>query len=204
MTDQQGRTANITGLAGLFEGGLALVAVLVGYWVGHSPLATVPCTFSAWQENGLAIAWGGLATLPLLAGLWCIERLPLRMFAKLRRFVHRLVVPLFRNASLAELALISLIAGIGEELLFRGLIQDGLATAIGGHAGVSVGLIVSSLLFGIAHAVTRTYAALATLVGFYLGGLFLLTGNLLSPIVAHAAYDFVALVFLLRAVPARH
>ena len=64
-------------------------------------------------------------------------------------------------------------------------------------------MIVLSLLFGLAHALTRTYAVLATLVGFYLGFLFWLTGNLLAPILAHAVYDFVALVYLVGTTPRR-
>jgi membrane protease YdiL (CAAX protease family) len=35
-------------------------------------------------------------------------------------------------------------------------------------------------------------------MGLYLGTLFVITGNLFAPIVAHAAYDFVALVWLAR------
>jgi len=44
------------------------------------------------------------------------------------------------------------------------------------------------------------YALLAGVVGLYLGGLYLLTGNLLVPIVVHALYDVVALGYLRRAV----
>jgi uncharacterized protein len=50
----------------------------------------------------------------------------------------------------------------------------------------------------VCHWITRTYALLAALVGLYLGGLWLWTGNLLVPIVAHALYDFVALIWILR------
>ena len=42
-------------------------------------------------------------------------------------------------------------------------------------------------------------ALLAGVVGLYLGGLYLLTGNLLVPIVVHALYDIVALGYLRKA-----
>ena len=42
------------------------------------------------------------------------------------------------------------------------------------------------------------YAVLAVLAGVYFGLLLMLTGSLWTPIVAHAAYDFIALVYLLR------
>jgi membrane protease YdiL (CAAX protease family) len=35
-------------------------------------------------------------------------------------------------------------------------------------------------------------------MGLYLGILFQLTGNLLAPVVAHATYDFVALLWVSR------
>jgi membrane protease YdiL (CAAX protease family) len=155
-----------------------------------------------WSSESLpadaaAICWGVVAALPMLAGLLLLDRVPLRPFVRLQRYIRRLIAPLFSRASLVELALISLIAGIGEELLFRGLIQDGLAVWIGGPPGICVGLAVSSVLFGLAHSLTRTYAVLAAVVGLYLGVLLLLTGNVLAPITAHAVYDFVALVYVI-------
>jgi membrane protease YdiL (CAAX protease family) len=43
---------------------------------------------------------------------------------------------------------------------------------------------------------------LAALIGAYLGFVFLLSGNLLVPIIAHAVYDVVALFVLARRAPA--
>jgi uncharacterized protein len=39
---------------------------------------------------------------------------------------------------------------------------------------------------------------MAALMGAYLGWLWLLTGNLLTPIIAHAVYDLAALLVLTR------
>jgi membrane protease YdiL (CAAX protease family) len=57
-------------------------------------------------------------------------------------------------------------------------------------------------VFGLAHPISTTYAVLASLIGIYLGFLFVATDNLLVPIVTHAAYDFLALVYLLSGQPA--
>jgi membrane protease YdiL (CAAX protease family) len=54
------------------------------------------------------------------------------------------------------------------------------------------------------HLVTKTYAVIATLIGAYLGVLWLATENLLAPITTHAVYDFVALVYFLRAHVRQH
>ena len=60
----------------------------------------------------------------------------------------------------------------------------------------------AGLLFGAGHWLSASYALLASLIGAYLGILFLVSGNLLAPIVAHAAYDVVALFVLARRVGA--
>jgi membrane protease YdiL (CAAX protease family) len=58
------------------------------------------------------------------------------------------------------------------------------------------------VVFGIAHWVTTAYAVVAGVVGLYLGLLYVITENLLAPAVAHALYDFVALLVLVRLKPA--
>ncbi len=179
------------GLALAVEGGLGLLALGLGFGLGHSPLASF-----RWELE--AASWGVAATLPMVLGLLIVERVSFRPFLRVRQVVTRLVGELFAGSSLVELALVSVAAGLGEEMLFRGLLQDGLARAIGGTAGVPTAVLVASAAFGLAHPITPTYALLGALSGLYLGGLFLLTGNLLSPIVAHALYDLVALAHIVR------
>jgi uncharacterized protein len=107
-------------------------------------------------------------------------------------------VPMFRDGQLVHLAIISVLAGLGEEMLFRGVIQAAVAQEIGGPRGMWLGLAVAAVLFGMLHLVTPTYAVLAALIGLYLGGLWLLCDNLLAPVTTHAVYDFVVLVYLVR------
>jgi len=59
-------------------------------------------------------------------------------------------------------------------------------------------LAISSLLFGLCHWISTAYVVMATAMGLLLGGLFLATGNLAAPMVAHALYDFLALLYLTR------
>lgn len=86
---------------------------------------------------------------------------------------------------------LGLVAGFGEELLFRGVLQYELSSRIG--QGLAVGL--SSIIFGALHAVTPLYAVLASLASVYFGATYLYFGNLAVPIVAHAFYDLAALLF---------
>lgn len=86
---------------------------------------------------------------------------------------------------------LGLAAGIGEEMLFRGVLQFELASRTGEMLAVGI----SSLIFGALHAVTPLYAFLATLASFYFGWLYLVTGNLAIPIATHAFYDWAALLY---------
>lgn len=83
-------------------------------------------------------------------------------------------------------------AGIGEEMLFRGVLQFELGSRLGSEI-LAVGL--TSIVFGALHAVTPLYAGLAALASVYFGWLYLVTGNLVVPIVTHAFYDWAALLY---------
>jgi uncharacterized protein len=176
-------------LAAAFEGGLALLAVGLGWLLGVPPLQSF---FWTWPDVG----WGLLATLPPLALLWFCLSSSWQPLRDIVRVVDELLVPLFANARLPEFAVIAMLAGLGEEMLFRGVVQTTLAHWIGGETGTWVALVIAGLLFGLGHSVTYTYVLLAAVIGIYLGAVWILNGNLLVPIIAHASYDFVALVYL--------
>jgi uncharacterized protein len=177
--------------AAAFEGGIAILAVVAGLLLGQRPLASF-----SWDMAD--VGWGIAATLPLLGLLWfcVVSRWP--PLVKIYKIIDEVLVPLFATCGLLEFAAIALLAGLGEEMLFRGVVQSALMRWIGGPAGVWLALAFAGLLFGLAHAVTFTYILLAGLIGVYLGWVWLLTGNLLVPIIAHAVYDFTALVYLVR------
>jgi uncharacterized protein len=170
-----------------FEGGLALLALLLGWLLGTPPLADF-----RWSASDAAL--GAAAAVPMLALFLLIERYPAGPLGRIRRFLDEVVRPLFRKSSPLELAVISLLAGLGEEMLFRGVIQ----AALQGWLGPLPALLLASALFGLLHPITATYVVLAAVLGLYLGGVWMLTGNLLVVIVTHALYDFVLLVYLVR------
>jgi uncharacterized protein len=166
---------------------LALLAVGLGFF-----METPPWRRLSWKAD--AIAWGCAAVVPMVLGLLLIRRAKQGPLARLNRIVDRLLVPLFGACNWMQLALISLVAGVGEELLFRGVVQPVFSIWLGAAAGLGL----ASAVFGLLHAITITYAVLATLVGTYLGWLAIATGNLVAPIITHALYDFIALLILLR------
>ena len=182
---------NIPRLAILFEGGLVVLAVALGWLFGFPPADLIQWR---WQ----AVALGAAASVPLVLLLVAGDWVPFLRLASLERIIDKLLVPLFRRCTILEFAIISLLAGLGEEMLFRGLLQEGLSRWWGGDIGPWLALVVASLLFGIMHAVTPAYALLATAIGLFLGWLWIETGNLLVPITTHAVYDFLALVYMVR------
>ncbi len=167
-----------------------LLALVLGWWLGVAPFAHF-----TWSWRGLTS--GIVATAPLLLGLaWCL-RTSAAPLVRLVRLVEARIAPMFAGSSALALLVVALMAGVGEEALFRGVLQPALAGSL--PAWVAVAL--TALLFGLVHWVTPTYALLAALVGGYLGALAVYTGNLLVPIVTHALYDAVALALLVRLKP---
>jgi membrane protease YdiL (CAAX protease family) len=187
MDSPEPPATNLLGIAVLFEGGTAVLALTLG-WLFAQP----PTRYVHWSAG--ALAWGCLGSLPLLVVMLLVTHFPLGPLARLNQVVRDVIVPLFKSCSRLDFFTISLLAGVGEELLFRGVIQARLADWLSPAAG----LVLASLLFGLAHTITAAYAVMATIFGLYLGGLWLWSGNLLVAITAHAIYDFLALVYLTR------
>jgi membrane protease YdiL (CAAX protease family) len=185
-------------LAILVEGGLLVLATLLGWAFDKPPLDSV--------DWNLAGAVGGVvAAVPMVGVFALTQRWPVGPLRRLRRFAEEVVRPLLAPCTVIDLLGISVLAGLGEELFFRGTMQSVLS----GWLGWWLALLLASLLFGLLHAITFTYAALAALAGLYLGLAaryteFYLglaprpTDNLLVPVVAHALYDFLVLLWLLR------
>ncbi len=172
-----------------------VVALLLGWWLEAPPFARL-----RWSMGGLAA--GIAATAPLLVGLWWCLRTGWPPVARLVDTVEERVAPLLAGARPLELALVALLAGLGEEALFRGVLQEVLARPVEalvlGDLRRGARLDAVEEIHGALHWLSTSYAILAALVGAYLGGLYVLTDNLLAPIVTHALYDVVALSLLRR------
>jgi uncharacterized protein len=169
------------------EAGLLLLAWALARWWGVSPLQAIGPF-----ESGFG--WGIAATAPLLLGLaWMLSSTagPIRRLVQL---VVEQVGPLLGPLSIWHLALLAALAGFSEEILFRGVLQVGLS----GWLSDAGSVFLASVLFGLVHFASREYALMAGVMGAYLGTLFLLQGNLLVPIVTHALYDLVALIWVAR------
>nr|WP_228025297.1 CPBP family intramembrane glutamic endopeptidase [cf. Phormidesmis sp. LEGE 11477] len=139
----------------------------------------LPLVFT-WQALGLGSALG--------LGISAVSALVYRLWPTYKKsadvYLDFVLAPLI----LSDSVWIGLLPGMSEELLFRGV----MLPAIGLNA---VGLVISSLCFGVLHMSGREqwpYAVWASVVGLVLGGSVLATGNLLVPIVMHVVTNFVS------------
>ena len=149
-------------------------------------------SYAQWSFNDILI--GIIATLPLAAFLFWFTNSNFDPFIRLRQSQ----IDLFAQSSIEftpmRIIALSLAAGIGEEMLFRGFLQNWLS----GFVPPIVAILIAGLIFGLLHARTALYAVIATVIGIYLGALYAATGSLLTAITTHAVYDWIAFEYIRR------
>lgn len=173
----------------IFEASLSLVALGIAWLASIDPFADL-------NYSEPALANGLIETLPVTLLFFALQALPYRPLQQIRQMLLETIGAKFNDRNWSDLLVLALIAGFSEELLFRGVLQPWLEQL----TGMLGGLLLSNLLFALVHAVTPLYASLALLMGVYLGLSLDYGGsrNLLTPMVVHALYDFVAFVAILR------
>ena len=179
------------------EVGLGGLALAIAWLIGYGETTEISVRLTTPQLFGQDLLWGTVATLPMFAMAWLVERSRLRSLRHLRLVVRKLVAGTFSAFSTWQVALVSLAAGVSEEMFFRGILLDALRDKAGMSITAWAALLASSLLFGLAHAITRAYLLLAMLIGIYLAVVLICTDSLLTPMVTHALYDFVLLEYFL-------
>ena len=177
--------AQTVATAMLFETGLGFLGVFVAWLGGVSLKQHLSSSLDA-------VLRGLIASLPMIVLLFAAYEMDWRPVVKLRRDVELVVRELFTGCSWIELLLVSLAAGVGEEILFRGALQPLFIS----WTNPWIGVALAALLFGLAHEMSRTYFLAAALIGVYFGWLMLAYDDLVAPMVAHGFYDFVALVYV--------
>jgi hypothetical protein len=101
-----------------------------------------------------------------------------------------------------DILVVAAASAIGEECLFRGALMQHIIQAMPGPLGIMLGLVGSALLFSLLHIgpgsrfVPWTLSALV--MGLALGGLLLLTGDLLAPIAVHFTVNLLNLSDIVR------
>ena len=182
-------------LAAVFEGGLVFVALALGLLFQINP-------FADFRIDHASVFVGIAAALLPFALLVVSDRFRFSALERMKRIVLQLLGPSLAACRWYELVFVSALAGFGEELVFRGVLQRLLERWLDfGGSGHIAGLIASNVIFGLLHFLTPTYALLAGLMGVYFGVLLDATNppSLVVPMVAHGVYDYLAFLLLRRA-----
>jgi hypothetical protein len=182
-------------LAAVFEGGLVFVALALGLLSQINP-------FADFRIDRASVFVGIAAALLPFALLVVSDRFRFSALERMKRIVLQLLGPSLIACRWYELVFVAALAGFGEELVFRGVLQRLLERWLDfGGSGHIAGLIASNVIFGLLHFLTPTYALLAGLMGVYFGVLLDSTNppSLVVPMVAHGLYDYLAFLLLRRA-----
>ena len=173
---------------------LAAASYLLGaYWLERNVFFWHDGAAIELGRFALAAEIGAGASLGLLVVL--LSRLADRHFAWARELNNEFRA-LLGSLDINRIAIFAMASSIGEEMLFRGLLQP------------SIGIVWSSLIFGALHLGPNRkfmpWTLMALVLGFALGGLYYFSGNLLAPILAHFTINFFNLNMLSHSAPTPH
>lgn len=184
----------------LLEGALTAV-YLLWYLVRHSDAAlhsSSPHALGAASADfdlltALRVVAVGVAAAGPLFGVNYLLFGPLshrvRFLSSCFEFKDRIVKPLANELDRVSAGVVAVCAGIGEELFFRGLLQE------------EFGIVAASVAFSFLHfgPAVKKYlfiAVLYCLIGGYFGAIYQLAGTIWVPIVTHVVYDYFALLYM--------
>lgn len=179
-------------LAGAYA---ALAAVALGLvWArGGSPLMHPEPRWALppLLAHAYSLAFGVAFAIVLVLG----SRFSVQRYAWARR-LHAELRPFAQGLSGTGLVVLAALSSIGEELLFRSLLQPWM------------GLWPQALVFGLVHQLPGpsrwVWASWAFVVGLVFGVMFEQTGSILGPLSAHALVNAINLDYLKRHDPGPH
>ena len=116
-------------LSAVFEGGMFFLALILGYLFSVDPLQSLRWS---WTEFGIGIA--GL--FPLFLLFLVTLKSKRSSFSEIREFLIESIAPRIAACTPYELIGIALLAGVGEEVFFRGFLQVSLETPFGATGGL--------------------------------------------------------------------
>lgn len=145
----------------------------------------------AWALGLSMLLAGLLVALIVAPGLQCLRDHKVRHTIAKAMQDMRFLLPVSKVERHWWL-LLSVSAGVCEELVYRGFLLEFLRGRLDGgpQLGLTAAWLLSSIAFGTAHLYQGVTGIIkTTIVGLLLGMLAILTGSLLLPIICHVLFD---------------
>jgi uncharacterized protein len=173
---------------------LSAVLVLLWAWWSRTP----------WPEIGYVRPKNWIASLAIGIAFGCTFKflmkaivMPLLGADPINHAYHYLAGN--RAALPGAIYTMIVVAGFGEETVFRGYLFERFGKLLGRGARAKVfTVLITAVLFGLAHYSVQGLAGTeqATITGLVFGTVFALTGRIFTLMVAHAAFDLTALAII--------
>lgn len=153
-------------------------------------LLTIFITLAFMTVNSILIEWNSNITLP--SGFERVEKILQEQEEQLRQLTEYLTQFASFGDFLIAFVIIAIIPAVGEELLFRGLIQTNLARAL---RNPHLAIWLTAFIFGAIHF--QFYGLVPRLfLGAIFGYLYYWSGSLLLPMIAHFVNNGFSLIML--------
>jgi membrane protease YdiL (CAAX protease family) len=162
-------------------------ACVLALWVGHAR-PWIALRLGAGSPLGLGIGLALVTACVVLLGLQrrAIFAKPERLDIVLRQIGNAGPLLPRTPGELGGFMLLSITAGICEELLYRGYV----IWYLNAWTGLAGAVVISSILFGAGHLyLDRRSALKAGIVGAVMAGIVILSGSLWPAMILHAAID---------------
>jgi uncharacterized protein len=184
-----------------------IVSTLLGLWAGFFGAGWLASwtqgTHSLVRDLGLRFSWMDLLGIPIgVGGQFLVALIYVPIASHVHDFNQRFSAPSNRlvggshGAGYVVIAIFTVVgAPFFEELFFRGVLLRSLARLFGnflGWVGPALAMIVTGVLFGLAHAESLQLLGLAVF-GVILSFVSYRTGRLGMNMVAHASFNLMAL-----------
>jgi len=183
------KNASFISLYLLIDAGITFLILGAILRARRESLESLGLHWENWKRNILL----GLALVPLLFLVNAFVAVFFKVF--LPQFYlekNPLTDSIQTPQQLALFILSALVAGGIREEVQRAFIINRFRGYLG---GAGLGLVLWSLAFGLLHSVQHAQGiVVATSLGFSFGLMYLVTGSLVAPIIAHSAYDTLALL----------
>ncbi len=173
----------------VMEAGITFVLIVLVMRAHGETIKGLGLSWSRWRANVLL----GLAIVPVLFTLNIVVSAVFQTFFPEFFLDHNPLTDLIRSpVDLGLFVGAALIAGGIKEEVQRAFIVRRFQTYLG---GAGFGLVVWSIAFGIGHYVQGVQGMIAAgIFGLIFGIAYLARGSLIAPMVAHGAYDTLALL----------